>query len=558
MKCEDIIQRYRSLQSQRKTIEIDYEKIETYVTNFRGEFFTDLYSEHQQQGVRREHHDSTAVYAAKTLKSHIHGMLVSPASKWFGTRYRQDDMNDDHEAKIWLEDTEDRAYQALIQSKFNIMSAEFLYDMVTYGMGFGCEEVDDSLDFEVIDFTAVSIRDGYFETNHKDELKIFYRRYMWTPLQCIAKFGDDCPEDIVARAESASSVDTKEEIVYCVYEREKWNRNAEETPPKQRRYGKKYVRASNSKRIGDEGGFYEMPFFYAIWDSTTGSKLGNSPAMTCMADIERLNVLVKAEREQAGMALAPPILTEDRNVIGDINLKKRGVTVARNIDKVRELITGARFDVGDNTIRDLRMSIERAFLMDSLQLKESPAMTATEVQARYDLMMRSISHTLGSLQSNFLDKVIQRTINILHRADKLMPTPDSLRESDGDIDISYTGPMARAQKNDDVMSTRQWIQGDIPAIATVMVESGLPATIMDIPDWDAIGRDLGDLAGVPAKYMLSQDDVDKLRAQRAAKQEEAEKMMKLQQAGAAMKSVGDGSKSIEETEGGAQAMQALA
>ena len=550
MKCEDIIQRFGSVESQRTTIEEAWWKVDTYVSPYRiaGDK-SQYYSEHQYQSIHREHHDSTAVYSAKTLKSHIHGMLVSPATKWFGMRHREDALNENSEAKIWLEDTEDRVYQALLQSKFNIMSAEFLYDMVTYGIGFGCEESGDD---GMLDFTTVPVRDAFFELDHKSELKIFYRRYMWTPLQIKSKFGDDCPEDIKEKCQSAASVDEKIEIIYCVYERKKYKDESDGVMPKNRKYGKKYVRRSDMSMIGDEGGFYEMPFFYALWDSTSGSKFGNSPAMTCMADIERLNVIVKAEREQAGMAVAPPILTEDRNVIGDINLKKRGVTVVRRIDKIREFITGARFDVSDNTIQGLRASIERAFLMDSLQLKDSPAMTATEVQARYDLMMRSISHTLGSLQSNFLDKVISRTVNIEYRADRLADIPDVMSESEGDIDISYTGPMARAQKSDDVMSTRQWIQGDLPAIAEMQTNAGMPVTILDLPDFDKIGRDIGDLAGVPAKYMNSEEEIKAIRDAREEKEKAMEEMMKMQQAGETMKSIGEGGAAMEQ-----QGMQAV-
>jgi len=296
--------------------------------------------------------------------------------------------------------------------------------------------------------------------------------------------------------------------------------------------------------LGDEGGAYEMPFFYAIWDSTSDSKFGNSPAMTCMADIERLNVLMKAQREQAGMAVAPPLVTEDRNILGDINLKKRGVTVVRNMDKLRELITGARFDVGDNEIERLVRSVERSFLMDSLQLKESPAMTATEVQARYDLMMRSISHTLGSLQSNFLDKVIERTVNILYRADRLRDMPDVVRDSASEFDILYTGPMSRAQKQDDVMATNNWLQAIIPVMAELQIQTGSYPEVLDVPDFDMIARDLADLSGVPAKYLKDADEIKKDREERDAEQKEMRAAAAAEQEGNSMKAMGEGAQAM--------------
>lgn len=560
MKAIDITRRYSGLKSQRTTIEGGWRFVDVYVSPYRNAGDqTDQYTEHQIQPIHRQHFDSTAVYSAKTLKSHIHGMLVSPATKWFNVTYRDEALSDDHAAKLWLEGTEEKVYQAIVQSKFGIMSAEFLYDMVCYGIGFGLEESRiNSDEWGGLEFTSISVRDAYFETDHLGELNRFYRRLMWTPLEIYTKFGEDTPKDIVAQLESNADIDTKHEIVFCVYQREKYSDSPAAVPAKNRKYGAKYVRISDGSEIGEEGGYYEMPFFYAVWDSTSDSKYGNSPAMTAMADIETVNIEVEAKRESVAMAVAPPFVTEDRNIIGDLQLKKRGLTTVRNMDKLRELVTGARIDFSIEDIRDLRMLIERAFLMDSLQLKESPAMTATEVQARYDLMMRNISHTLGSLQSNFLDKVITRSVNILYRADELDDIPDSVKNSNSEFDIVYTGPMPRAQRNDDITATMNWVQGVLPALAGMQKEAGEPLTVLDNANLDEIARDLAAMSGVPTKYVNSENDRDELRATRQQAMAQQRKLQEAEQAGKAMQSMGAGSQAVNDTPGAAEALQQVA
>jgi len=547
MKGEKIVQRYNALWSQRKTIDQTYQDIETYISPYRGEFFQDMNSEHEQRMRRTEHYDSTAIYSAKSLKSHIHGMLVSPATKWFGLTYRSDKLNDDQEASVWLEDTEDKVYQELVDSNFNIQTAEFMYDMVTYGMGFIIEEVEDEINWSGVDFKTVGVRESYFEQDHRSDLINYYRRIQWTPLQVYDRFGEDTPKDIIERAENPGSVDSKIEIIFCIYKRDEKDLTPfdEITTVENRPYGAKYVRHSTGQVIGDEKGYYEMPAFYAIWDSTSSSKFGNSPAMTCLSDVKNVNEFIRLQREQAGMAVLPPILTTSRNVVGDINFKSRGLTVVQNMDKIREWVTSARFDIGDNTLGDFRASIERAFLVDSLQLKESPAMTATEVQARYDLMMRNISHTLGSLQTNFLDKAVVRTMNILYRAGRLSKMPDIVKQSQDEMDINYTGPMPRAQKRDDVLSTRQWLQ-DTAVIAQIQIGAGLTPEVLDNVDFDTLERDLAKDAGVPARYTFSKEKVKEIRDKRGQAQAKAQRMAELEQAGQALQSAGAGAKAIDD------------
>ena len=553
MKPEMIRQRFDALRSERKTIESVWQDVERYVCPFRGEFFQDMTSEHEQRYRRPEHYDSTALYAAKALKSHIHGMLVSPATKWFGLRYRTDMLNEDQEAMEWLETCEDIVYQSLVQSNFNIQTAEFLYDMVTYGIGFIVEELEDEVNWKGLDFKAVGVREAFFETDHKGNLVNFYRRLQWSPLQCYEKWGDDCPEDIIEKAKTPAGIDTSVEIIFCIYKRMDAPEQQPVMPANKRQYGMKYVRHSDSSMIGDEGGYYEMPAFHAIWDSVSASKFGVSPAMDCLADVKNVNVFLRDMREQSAMATCPPQITNDRNVYGDLNMKARGLTTVKDITKIRELVTQARFDVGAQTMMDFRASIERAFLMDSLQLKDSPAMTATEVQARYDLMMRNISHTLGSLQTNFLDPAVTRSMNILYRAGRLPKMPDIVRESMDEFDITYTGPMPRAQKRDDVMSTRAWLQ-DTAGLAEVLINAQMEPTVLDIPDFDKIERDLGLQAGVPAKYMKGEEEVMQERQIRQQAREKAQKMAELEQAGNAMTSVAQGTDAVNQVPEAAQAI----
>jgi len=160
------------------------------------------------------------------------------------------------------------------------------------------------------------------------------------------------------------------------------------------------------------------------------------------------------------------------------------------------------------------------------------------------------------LQTNFLDKAVTRTLNILYRSGRLKDMPDIVREMMDEFDITYTGPMPRAQKRDDVLATRGWLQ-DTSALMQIQMGAEREPDVLDIPDFDKIERDLGMQAGVPAKYMKSQDEVTETRKVRAQQQAEQMKMAQMQQAGDAMKAVGEGTGAVNDNAGAAEALASV-
>ena len=166
-------------------------------------------------------------------------------------------------------------------------------------------------------------------------------------------------------------------------------------------------------------------------------------------------------------------------------------------------------------------------------------MTATEVLARLQQMMEMFAPTLGRLQADLLDPLIQTTYRILGRNGLLPPPPEGLQEAD--LDIEYTGPIPRAQKNERAQSISMWV-GELAGLAQVIPQ------ILDIVDDDAVARQLGFDRGVPAKLMRDEKEVAGLREQRAQAQEEARQMEMLQNAGAAAKDLGQGAKAMDESE----------
>ena len=397
----EIMRRFRVCASQRTTVQENWDKIERFVCPYRGRMFKDNQNEHAIEWNKPNHYDSTAVNAAQSLAASLHSNLTSASLKWFDLSFRSQELNDDIDAREWLEHAGDAVFNALQDSNFELEANEVYLDLTSYGTSAILEEVKESglNEFESLDFTAVPLKEVFFEPGERGA-RVFYRQMKWEASRIVDKFGLDKVPDIVAEKYHKGEPE-KCEIIFCIYPREgKEAKIGQVLTPSNRPFGYKYVLAPSGEQIGDEGGYYEMPAYLPRWRKTSESIWGHSPAMYALGDIITANAVVKMLLEASELAIDPPVMVRDRSVLSDLDMRARSKIVVRDMDSIAPYTTGQRVDVGEIRLDDLRSSIRQYFHVDQLQLKESPAMTATEVQVRYELMQRAMASTVCLLYTS--------------------------------------------------------------------------------------------------------------------------------------------------------------
>lgn len=528
----EIKKRLEALKTERSNIEHVWELVEQFCVPFRGEFFHDETSENSVDWRMRDVYDSTAIMAVQTLASSIHGSLTSPSFQWFDFRFRDDELNTKAEYKKWLQEATRRTYFALQDSNFNLEANECYTDLASFGNSIIVEEMEgDELDGNTnIVFNAIPLKEAYFEEDHKGQICNFYRCLSWTSIKLREKFGEEnLPDYVKADLDSERAGIKKYDVIFCIYKRKdaKDVDTSRILSPDARPYGYKYVMAKDCSLL-KTGGYYEMPSFIPRWRRNTSSKWGHSPAMASLPDILTLNELVELTLRSLEKVVDPAIMTTERGLLSDLDLASGGLTVVRSKDDVWPFESRARFDVADLQTEKLRSSIRSAFYVDQLELKESPAMTATEVQVRYELMQRLLGPTLGRLESDFLSPMLERTFMMLLRAGKLPDLPEGLQNAE--LDIQYVGPLTSAQKIDQAAKAERWLQ-NMGGIAQI------DPSVLDIIDIDAIARGLADTLNIDAKYIRSSEKVNAIRKQ---KQQQQQEMMQLEQA----KMAGDAGQSM--------------
>jgi len=503
MDASQIRKKFEALWSERKTVEQQWQVIERYVAPYRGRFFRDGGGEHGVEWSKRDIYDATAVQAHIQLASSIHGALTNPAIVWFEMQWRDLDLRKNHAAQVWIEDASKRVFDELQDSNFNLEANNTYRSLTSFATGAIMQEpLSDALEqWKGLTFTSVPLKQVYFEPDSKGQCLDFYRLLRWRASRVVDKFGyENVPDSVKASYDRAG--DEEHDVIFCVYTRHgKLNQKANVLKPEDRPYGWKYIMRKDGEVL-KSGGYYEMPAFIPRWEITDESKWGNGPAHYAIADILTLNKLVELDIRSREKVIDPALLVQERAVINNLDLSPGAQNVVRDVEKIKAFESAARFDAVETSIIRLQMSIQKYFYIDQLEMKESPAMTATEVQVRYELMQRLLSSTMARLKEDFLDPLLQRTFNLLYRAGELGVPPAGIDMSD--YDIEYIGPLSRSMKFDQSASVERWIT-QMQLIAQM---GGEAEKVLLIPDYDAIARQAASNLNLPTSLTRPNENVE--------------------------------------------------
>lgn len=534
---------YERLKGDRTGIEVVWKIIDRLIMPYRNNF--EWNKESGENGfnwqIGRDIYDSTAPISAQGLASAMHFSITSPAIQWFTPEWQTPELRKNKVAVEWLENAGRITYEELQASNFELEAAEMYLDLVGYGTGVVSEEVLDE-DEGTIDFQSIPLDQCFFVIGANGDVIRFYRRYHWTATQIRDKFGDSTPDKYVKLDELGNSKE-RFEVVITYFVRNDKQDTAFPAVAIERPVGSIYFLADSGDTIGEEGGFWEMPIFAPRWRKTNGSQWGNCPAMLALPDVMTINSLEHLILKALEKVVDPATLATERALLSDLDLTPGGLTIVRDLNGLKPHESAARFDVSEMKSADIKESIKNIFFVNQLELKNSPQMTATEVQIRYELMQRLLGPTAARLKVDFLDKVVTRTFNVKFRAGKFGDLPAGVTSADI-FKIEYTSPFARAQKMTAARSVMEYMSF-LSQIAEVQSAAGMTDTVMDIPDFDQIARDLASMTSVPSAYVQDEKEVKRVRTDRQ-KQVEAAQQQAAQESAA--KSNLDNSKAQSQAE----------
>jgi hypothetical protein len=505
-----LLSRFDRLQGQRENWETHWQEVADYMQPRKADV-----TKRRARGDKRMEQvfDSSPIQAVELLAASLHGMLTNPSTPWFTLRFKDEEIENDDEAKLWLEASTDAMYTAFNRSNFQQEIFELYHDLITFGTAAMFIEEDDD---DIIKFSTRHINEVFIAENDKGRIDTIYRKFKISARAAIQKFGETVSADVQTKAKK----DPYEEIelLHAVYPRSDFNPNKRDKANMP--FESVYMEYKNGNELS-VGGFREFPFVVPRYLKASNEIYGRSPAMTALPDVKMLNEMSKTTIKAAQKQVDPPLLVPDdgfllpvRTVPGGLNFYRSGTR-----DRIEPLNIGANNPLGLNMEQQRRESIRAVFYVNQLMMQQGPQMTATEVIQRNEEKMRLLGPVLGRLQSELLKPLIDRVFAVLLRNNMLPQAPEFL--SGRDVEIEYVSPLAKAQKSTELQSIMRAVE-ILGSLANV-------APVFDYVNFDNLVKHLADIVGVPQKILKTQSQVNAERQQAQAQQQEMQQMQQLQQ-----------------------------
>ena len=507
---KSLISRFEKLEGQRQNWETHWQEVADYMQPRKADV-----TKQRARGDKRMEQvfDSSPIQAVELLAASLHGMLTNPSTPWFTLRFKDEEIDNEDEAKLWLESSTDAMYTAFNRSNFQQEIFELYHDLITFGTAAMFIEEDND---DIIKFSTRHINEVFIAENDKGRIDTIYRKFKISARAAIQKFGEAVSADVQTKAKKDPYEEI--EILHAVYPRADFNPNKKDKGNMP--FESVYLELKNGNELS-VGGFREFPFVVPRYLKASNEIYGRSPAMTALPDVKMLNEMSKTTIKAAQKQVDPPLLVPDdgfllpvRTVPGGLNFYRSGTR-----DRIEPLNIGANNPLGLNMEEQRRDSIRAVFYVNQLMMQQGPQMTATEVIQRNEEKMRLLGPVLGRLQSELLKPFIDRVFAILLRNNMLPPAPEFL--SGRDIEIEYVSPFAKAQKSTELQSIIRTVE-ILGSLANV-------APVFDYINFDNLVKHLADIVGVPQKILKSQSQVNAERQQAQQQQQEMQQMQQLQQ-----------------------------
>lgn len=474
--------------------------------------------------------DTTAPTACRDLSAAMHSTITNPASKWSKLRFRETSLNNIDEAMAWTSLATEEIHNALSESNFdNQMGA--CYQSIC-GLGTAVlfhEELNENGMYAGMNFTAVHLSEIAYAENKLGVVDCIYRRFELTLRQAYDKFGDTIG-DLKNRLAYAPL--EKVEFYQCIYPRDSKYVDIGPigmTAPEKRPIACDYVMTKGNKVVMRDG-YYEFPAYAMRWLTLPGEVYGYGPGHVARADVLTMNTLRREILRGVAKAVNPTYLIEQGNLLtGDFRPGK--AAVVRDINGIREAVTQSRFDVSFIVAEQLQNAIKSAFYIDKLMLPprtETGEMTAYEIQQRLEQMQVILGPPLSRLNTELLQPLVMRTLNILMRAGRIPPVPQSVVEASSsetigntksiDIDVAFVNSLARSQQLSELRNISAWVQ-EVGSMAQIKPEG------LDRLNADAIAEKMGRIRDIPEELIVSDQEVE---AMRQSRQQQLDAQMNLQ------------------------------
>lgn len=511
----DIKTLFEHLKTKRSIHEAEWKEVTTYIGSKNFDWL-----DSKEEVERPKRHTGRPAEYLNTLVSGLMGYTISPNVTWLKLSLSDTSMLDYTGVKDWLEKSEKALYEEFNRSNLYGEAPSFIGNAAQFGHGV---MLIDAKKENAIRFMSVAEPEVYIAANEYGDIDTVFRYFSMTVKNIISRFGEqNISDDMRKDAQDASGRQKERKILHAVFPRE--NYDDEKLDDKNMAYASYYI-DMDAGTILEESGYHELPYSVFIWEHITASAYGDSPARKAIPDMRLLNKAEEARLKLAQLAAQPPMNVPE-SMRGVESVVPAGFNYYESADEIMTPINiGANFPITLETVRDIESRIKDKFNVDfMLMLQAQDAQkTATEVvelQGEKAAMLTSLIVN----QNKALSEIVRRTFNIMYRQGRLPEAPQILSNSGATLNIDFIGPLAQAQKKHHQTGGVQMSLMLAQPVIQMSPES------VDYIDADKLLKNVLDTNGFPQSAIREDEEVQKMRQERAQAQMQAmQAQMQMQQ-----------------------------
>ncbi|WP_427195132.1 portal protein [Morganella morganii] len=470
--------------------------------------------------------DPAAVMAARTLSSGMMSGITSPARPWFRLATPDRDLMDYGPVKLWLETVEQRMNEVFNRSNL-YQSLPLMYeDLGTFATGAMAVVADAQRVIRTVPFPTGS----FYIANGADlSVDTAVREFSMTVRQVITEFGMDAVSDTVKSQWNSGQYGQWVNVVHAVYPN--LDRQTGKLEAKHKAYKSVYYEAnSTDDKLLRESGYDEFPIMAPRWEVNGEDVYGSScPGMVALGSVKALQLLQRRKAQMIDKITNPPLQAPASIKSQRISTIPGGINYLPMADVNNQI--KPLFQIPANgtnglleDIQDTRQIIDHAYFVDLFRMMQTVNTRSMPVEAVAEMReekLLMLGPVLQRLDSELLDKLINRTFSVMAENNLLPVPPDEMQGMQ--LKVEYISVMAQAQKAIGVSSIERFIgftsgigQFKPDALDKINVDETIDAYAASI--------------GVPPSVVATNEQVAQIREQRAQQQAMAQQMQMAQAA----------------------------
>lgn len=518
------------LQQARTPREKEWVELSRWICPYRGVFTGEDLAprgrRRDQDGSRDGNYRFTQAATQALLKgaSGITSGMTPRNVSWFEPEFDNPDMAEASGARVWLDEVDRRMKNTLAEGGFYQAVQSFNTDLLWAGCALLYSE---NSPVSVMRYECVQVGTFCVQLDSDGRLDAVVRTMAWTPARMAQHFGRDALSD-GTKSKLEKSPYELVRVTHCVRRRDLRD------PGKRDRKNmpwESYFWEDGADDFLHEGGFNEMPYFFAVWYEGQ-TPYGTGPGDEALPDSRQIDLLERNKLEGLAKLVRPPVQYPGQ-FKERLRLEPGGMTPVMD----KNILITPIIDLGPyaSSLQYLQAELQTvgtrieqelmASIFASMPLDQRPKdMSATEFLERKREALQQLGPVISAYEPNVLTPLLERTLAALDRAALLPPPPPDLAGYPLLMKLDFVSPLANALRQTGAETTRAILQ-DVAGLAQLNPE------VLDKIDLDQAIDELATGLGVPGKIVRADADVEQIRQTRA--QQQAAMMQQQQMATAA-------------------------